>query len=208
MFVKSTHGQHGSTEAVVIAVLVVALVGALGWIFWQNFVDKYDAPPAGTQVANKDKDTVKKDDAKSALRYVDFRVDGKDVTGLILAAPEDVAKLDGASQKLKDFFVADMRKSFPVYDFTTGESATQETKLFTVDRVYGDYAVGSYDGSAAYMAWGPKNATGGIESVAGTQDQGFRCDELRTAKVPAELVDGRCLAPDSDEYLRLVEYAL
>lgn len=38
-----TKKQTGSAHAVIIIVLVVALLGALGWIFWQNFVSKDDA---------------------------------------------------------------------------------------------------------------------------------------------------------------------
>jgi len=35
--------QKGSTHVVIIVILVVALVAALGWIFWQNFIQSKNA---------------------------------------------------------------------------------------------------------------------------------------------------------------------
>ena len=65
---------------------------------------------------------------------------------------------------------------------------------FIVDRVYGDYATGSAPGH--YAIWGPKDGSGAVEEVAGTQNLGMKCSQLEAAKVPSELVDSECYAFD------------
>ena len=44
--------QSGSAHVIIIAVLVVALVGALGWIFWQNFVGEKPVPASSNDDKN------------------------------------------------------------------------------------------------------------------------------------------------------------
>lgn len=60
--------QRGSTEAVLIAVLVIALLFALGWIFWQNFILK-ENPKKETETVIIDKN---KDDAQSQEETLSF----------------------------------------------------------------------------------------------------------------------------------------
>lgn len=40
LMIKNSQRQNGSAHIVIIIVLVVALIGALGYIFWQNFISK------------------------------------------------------------------------------------------------------------------------------------------------------------------------
>jgi hypothetical protein len=51
---KSRINQQGSTHVAIILVLVVALVGTLGFVFWQNFskTDVSDTPEASTETVN------------------------------------------------------------------------------------------------------------------------------------------------------------
>lgn len=57
---KKYHAQKGSAHAVVVICLVLALITALGWIFWQNFIHK---EPTNKQtdvvVVHKDKEIAK-----------------------------------------------------------------------------------------------------------------------------------------------------
>ncbi len=50
--IKNSHNQNGSAHVVIIIILVVALIGALGFIFWQNFF-KNDATST-TSVATEE----------------------------------------------------------------------------------------------------------------------------------------------------------
>jgi hypothetical protein len=46
------HSQKGSAHAVVIIILVAALVMALGFVFWQNFILKSNTPTVSTEITN------------------------------------------------------------------------------------------------------------------------------------------------------------
>jgi len=48
--------QKGSAHVVIIVILVVALLGALGFIFWQNFINKEPAPKQTETTQNQPKD--------------------------------------------------------------------------------------------------------------------------------------------------------
>lgn len=164
--------QHGSVHSVAIIGLVLALIVALGWIFYQNFI--YEEPQATTDDTSLVETGGESDvDAVEEAKYVDLRKD-IDGSGAVVASAEDVSKLEGASQKLKDYFSAN-----------AGESE------FTVDRTYGDFAVGQSTSKSAYLVWGP-DADGAIAELAATQANGFACDTLKAGSVPTELVDGKC----------------
>ncbi len=174
------HQQQGSAHAVVVIVLVLALITALGWIFYQNFV--YKAPTKkDTELVVIDKS--KKQDTNTAKQYHDFRTDKKDTTGVVVASASDVDKLTDAGSALKAYFKAN-----------AGMVMDGMTMKYTVDRLEGDYAVGVDNMTSAYLIWGPKDGTGAIANVAGTQNEGFSCTNLEAAKVPYELVDGKCIA--------------
>ncbi|OYX42403.1 hypothetical protein B7Y94_03415, partial [Candidatus Saccharibacteria bacterium 32-49-12] len=51
---KHYRNQNGSIEVIAIVILVLALVGALGYIVWQKFY--YEKAPATEQVVSPDKD--------------------------------------------------------------------------------------------------------------------------------------------------------
>lgn len=198
--------QQGSATAIVIGVLTAALIGALGWIFWQNFMIKDDVAQNTAQESNdaakvEKAGNVDKEDAGEAAeqKYVDLRTAGNDNSGYVIAAAKDAKNLSGASQALKDYFAIDAGQEITVWDGQTIKST------YTIDRVYGNYAVGQHSGTSAVLLWGPTEGTGKIDRVAGTQNIGFLCEDLMKANVPAELVDGRCFDPslgiaDTTEY--------
>ena len=187
-----TSSQRGSAHVVVTICLVIALLFALGWIFWQNFVHKESTKKdTDVIVVDKNKADANKTDTDTSSKpvYHDYRKNKQDTTGVSLKSASDVDKLTGASDKLKTYFKENVGKS-------AGKDPTGAPAVisYTVDRVYGDYAAGS--GMGAYFIWGPKNGTGAITNVSGTQNLGFKCSELESAKVPSKLVDGRCYAYD------------
>lgn len=173
--------SRGEAMTVVVVILVVALIGALGFIVWQNFVKKDDSQTqqegsAKIQPTTKDEKT---------YSYVDLRTDKKDGTGVMIETATDVdTQLSAASDKLKAY----LKDRITNPEVGMGGQAVQ----ITIDRIYGDYAAGSF-GHNAYEIVGPKDGVGAIESVAGTQNIGMPYDELVKAKVPKELVDSRAL---------------
>jgi hypothetical protein len=178
------HRQRGSAHIVVIVCLVVALVAALGWIFYQNYI--YQDPVKVTKTTA----VVKTDtDKNESTAYQDLRTNKKDGTGLKLSSKADVAKLNNVDPELIAYFqsIAGEKMEKPSHDGTF-------TVVYTIDRVYGKYAAGS--GPNFYRIWGPKDGKGDITEVTGTQDSGFSCEELKAAKVPSVLVDGKCLVGD------------
>lgn len=118
-----------------------------------------------------------------------------------VASANVATELEGASKKLKDYFANDAGTQISILG---GESVA---KTYTVDRVYGDYAVGDYYGSGAYLMWGSTDGSGEITVVSSTQSMGFNCGKLRAAKVPAEMVDGKCFDIDVNGS-ELLEYSL
>jgi archaellum component FlaF (FlaF/FlaG flagellin family) len=48
--IKNSHSQTGSTHAVIIIILVLALLGTLGFVFWQNFTSNDEANNTSTTI--------------------------------------------------------------------------------------------------------------------------------------------------------------
>ena len=96
----SKHTSHtGSAHIVVIICLVLALITALGWIFYQNFIHK-ETPQKDHEVTIVTRQSApsNKQNATANYTYVDYRKDGKDGTGVKIASAQDVDTLTNASQ--------------------------------------------------------------------------------------------------------------
>lgn len=117
--------------------------------------------------------------------YKDFRTKG-DGTGIRLTSASDVDKLD-IDSSLKKFLKSKVGQSIPERE---GEPI--------IDRAYGKYAA-VYGLTNAYTIIGPKNGTGEIAIVAGTQQGGMPCSDLKLASVPSHLVDGKCEVSGSSQ---------
>jgi cytoskeletal protein RodZ len=68
---RRLHEQTGSMHAIIISLFVVALIGALGVVFWQNFVTKNSKGDSTTQVDNENKTTP----AKEEVMYNTYQTD-------------------------------------------------------------------------------------------------------------------------------------
>ncbi len=183
-----SNSQQGSVHVVITICLVVALIFALGWIFWQNFIHK-EATKKDTELVVIDKTKRDNKPADTSIKaftpvYHDFRTKG-DTTGLEIKTAADVDKITDAGADLKAYFIANVGKTIETMD-------GMQTRIYEVDQVYGNYATGTQTGGGAYLVWGPKNGTGVITNVAGTQNDAFGCSELKAAKVPHQLVNGKC----------------
>ncbi|MDB5166970.1 MAG: hypothetical protein JWN26_115 [Candidatus Saccharibacteria bacterium] len=74
---KSRQSQAGSAHLVIIIVLVVALLGALGFVFWQNFINK---PVANQANSSQTTPTTKTDTTTTSPTATGFVVSGWSVS--------------------------------------------------------------------------------------------------------------------------------
>lgn len=174
--------ERGETSAIVTICLVVALVGALGWIFWQNVISK----PADRNIGNTSENTeVSKVTEKpvsqpeaTKLVYKEYGYD----SCIYILEPSDVEKLDAAGVKLKKYLADNVATEFK------NRLGDTDKWTFAVCSYYGDYAEGAFmvDGVKNSLI-GPKDGTGDVELIDAYQAGGFSKSKLQTAKVPQEL---------------------
>lgn len=185
---------------VAVAVLSLAVIGLLVYVVVEKVVLQQDArsrvvesvPPKPDEAPGSEHgpDRQRKP-LPSDAGYVDYRKNGNG-TGKMLDEADDVDEIAGSAE-LKAFLRSKI-----------GEEVMGVKITPVVDRVAGSYAV--VQGlTNAYVIVGPKDGTGPIGIITGTQQLGMKCDELQRAKVPPILVDDRCV----DETGRgLVDYKL
>lgn len=178
---------------ITVVILALALVGVVTYVLVDKFVvrdmdsQKMDTPKTSVTTDMKDSDDGKKNTtapqpaSRHTGKYVDYRQSGKNETGKVLYTAADADALE-VSDEVKQFLKSKI-----------GTEGMGGTKIYpVVDRVDGEYAaVGSM--TNAYVIIGPKNGTGKIDIVAGTQQLGMHCSDLKAAKVPSSLVDGKCV---------------
>lgn len=109
LMVKNSSPQTGSAHVIIIVVLIVALVGTLGFVFWQNFINT-EVSSDQTKAPNKEKnvsvdDSVEKD--RTAAWY-EYKPDGNEYSirlpdGWKLFKPEG-----GGSVSLYGFMAEDI----------------------------------------------------------------------------------------------------
>lgn len=161
--------SKGKSQVIILIILVVlAAVGAGGYWWWTQRQPEQATTTQTQQVVTTPV-------AQPELK--DYRTDGKMGTGMALKQASDVDGLAGDAA-LKEFLKKQM---------------TPDSQLI-IDRVMGLYAVGmqTSERGGGYTVWGPKDGTGEIQRLAGTQNEGFSCSELTAGKVPSGLVDATC----------------
>ena len=144
----------------------------------QTKKDSSDSLEKSRGEGEESSDTAKKE-------YKDFRTKG-DGTGVRLTSASDVDKLD-IDSSLKKFLKSKV-----------GRSILEREGEPIIDRAYGKYAA-VYGLTNAYTIIGPKNGTGEIAIVVGTQQGGMPCSDLKLASVPSRLVDGKCEVSGSSQ---------
>ena len=184
---KSTANKWLIAAVIVMGIIIVAMAT---WIIaGAVYKDKDSSASVKSSQTKKDSsDSIEKargegeepsNEAKK--EYKDFRTKG-DGTGIRLTLASDVDKLD-IDSSLKKFLKSKVGQSIPEREGSVYEPI--------IDRAYGKYAA-VYGLANAYTIIGPKNGTGEIGIVAGTQQSYIPCSDLKAALVPSRLVDGKC----------------
>ena len=184
---KSTANKWLIVAVIVMGIIIVAMAT---WIIaGAVYKDKDSSASVKSSQTKKDSsDSLEKtrgegegSSNETKKEYKDFRTKG-DSTGIRLTSASDVDKLDIDSY-LKKFLKSKVGQPIPEREGSVYEPI--------IDRAYGKYAA-VYGLTNAYTIIGPKNGTGEIAIVAGTQQGGMPCSDLKLASVPSRLVDNKC----------------
>jgi len=193
------YNQQGSAHMVVIICLVVALIGALGWIFWQSFIDK----TSDTNSADVSKVNTSKDDDLQDVSVLPQDIDYTTIKnpdntkGLILKSTADIQSRTDLSDSLKAFLITALDEY--MNEIKNAEGCKDPGNLevsFSLNRVYKQkYVTGGLGGSSDCGAGGAAfiwaEIDGAWQEVAGTQNY-YACSDLKKHAIPSTLVDGKC----------------
>lgn len=185
---KSTANKWLIAAVVIMGIIIVAMAT---WIIAGAVVYKNSGSNSSVKTSQTKKDSSdslektrgegEEPSNEAKKEYKDFRTKG-DSTGIRLTSASDVDKLDIDSY-LKKFLKSKVGQPIPEREGSVYEPI--------IDRAYGKYAA-VYGLTNAYTIIGPKNGTGEIAIVAGTQQGGMPCSDLKLASVPSRLVDNKC----------------
>lgn len=173
-----------------VIVMGLVIIGLVTWIIvgalnkdkgTDSSVKTSETKKESSRLSDKARKEGVKPSDESKKKYKDFRT-GRDGTGTKLTSVSDVDKLD-IDDSLKKFLKSKVGQPIPEREGYTYEPV--------IDRAYGKYAA-VYGLANAYTIIGPKNGTGEIGIVAGTQQSYIPCSDLKAALVPSRLVDGKC----------------
>lgn len=171
-----------------VIVMGLVIIGLVAWIIvgalnknTESSVKTNDTKKESSSLSDKAREEGIKPSSEAKKKYKDFRTGG-DGRGTRLTSASDVDKLD-IDDSLKKFLKSKVGQPIPEREGYTYEPV--------IDRAYGKYAA-VYGLTNAYTIIGPKNGTGEIAIVAGTQQSYIPCSDLKAALVPSRLVDGKC----------------
>lgn len=178
--------QSGSSHLVVVIVLTLALITALGWIVWQNFIHK--EPVAKETEIIKVEDDKKETDV--TLKHYVFSKSGS-TRGRIVASSADVDKyLPEISPELKTYLKSNVGVTVKSSDFdeTKQEIVPKDApNVFEFWEVYGNYAVGystEFSGlGGGYSWWGLAKDGKSVKEIGGGQEA-LTCQALKKMGVP------------------------
>ena len=192
---KSTANKWLIVAVIVMGIIIVAMAT---WIIAGAVVYKNSDSNSSVKTSQTKKDSSdslektrgegEEPSNETKKEYKDFRTKG-DGTGIRLTSASDVDKLD-IDSSLKKFLKSKVGQSIPEREGSVYEPI--------IDRAYGKYAA-VYGLTNAYTIIGPKSGTGEIAIVAGTQQGGMPCSDLKLASVPSRLVDGKCAVSGSSQ---------
>lgn len=190
---KSTANKWLIAAVIVMGIIIVAMAT---WIIAGAVVYKNSDSNSSVKTSQTKKDSSdslektrgegEEPSNETKKEYKDFRTKG-DGTGIRLTSASDIDKLD-IDSSLKKFLKSKVGQPIPEREGSVYEPI--------IDRAYGKYAA-VYGLTNAYTIIGPKNGTGEIAIIAGTQQGGMPCSDLKLASVPSRLVDNKCSESDS-----------
>ena len=159
--------QNGSAHAIVIVLLIVALLGALGFVFYQNFIQK----PADTTSVQSDKD-VQPSEVKSQRVAFESKIYALDYPSDWTAATE--VRDDGSNSAIIQNSDKTVRITFSVSRGTPGGACDTTSQRKVRFYEVSDKPVTKLNGSNAYIVEAMTDAIdGGYDySIGLTQDGG------------------------------------
>lgn len=166
---------------VIIGLVAWIIVGALNKDKSVESSKNNETKKDSSRLSDKAREEEVNPSSETKKKYKDFRTGG-DGRGTQLTSVSDVDKLD-IDDSLKEFLKSKVGQPIPEREGYTYKPV--------IDRAYGKYAA-VYGLANAYTIIGPKNGTGKIDIVAGTQQSYMPCSDLKAASVPSRLVDGKC----------------
>jgi len=180
---KQINGFTVVEIVLVIAIIgLVVILGVIGWNAWNkshtsnsNTASTKSTTPASQSTEDSkqsaDNEEIAKDPTapENTPEFVDFRTNGYNTSGVLIATTNDVAKLTSSGAKLQAFFASHM----------SGTS-------YIVAQLYGNYAVGMQQTAMAPITlWGPTNS-GEMGALVQWQEDP-KCTELSSVKAPHDL---------------------
>jgi hypothetical protein len=180
--------QTGSAHLVIIIILTVAVMGLLGFVFWQNFAQKKaDTTPVSTTTSKQ---------SPVLADMIEYPAT------IFIKSTADVSQLTNAPTSFKDFLVK------TIDDFNADpETKKQDCHLeIGINKIYKQmYASGTwgYTGTGGCAASGFQSLWG-IEhgvwmKMAGTQNDAFGCDDLAKYKIPSAIAGTTCISSGTSE---------
>ena len=181
---SNRHRQAGSAHLVIIIILVAALLCALGFVFWQNFVSQKDDTSVTSSQTTSATTATTAATAESANTLTDYRKSGEDATGISIASATDVTLLTNAPTGFKDFLRATVG---------TKSAGCDAPISFTIDQVDSNFAVGTAGSCGTiYALWGNINGDG-WKQLEFLQQGGFKCIYVDTYKLNPSMTHNTCL---------------
>lgn len=163
--------QNGSAHVVIIVCLVLALTGALGWIFWQNFISKDEASKNITNYAECAAD--KNSKIQESYPEVCVTKDGKSFTNPDQKIEEDLT-VDACTEHEKICFTYPQSWAYSEeskqFDGGAGTVYRDENELVSADKKI-KLSISTGIGQLGGLC-DPENASGYVQTV-----------ETRTVKV-------------------------
>jgi hypothetical protein len=71
--IKNSHKEIGSAHVAIVVILVILLIGALGFIFWQNYTAKNAQQPSTAQTVTDNEDTSSQSERYAVLEDWDVK---------------------------------------------------------------------------------------------------------------------------------------
>ncbi len=186
---KHYRKQTGSAHVAISIVLVIGLLAALGWIFWQNFVQEETVKKPQKVVLSETKDESPKKDNTALIDYKD---------GVVIKNETDLDKLEGAPDSFKAYIMTVIEKNSTTINAADGplecKASVLVRKITKASYSEGMLTPGC---SPNYIkVWGLVD--GEWDELTSAHATWYMCKDLEKHKIPSAIVDEKCFSEDSN----------
>jgi len=178
------------TGKILTITLAVALVVALGFIVWQNFI--YSVPKIESDSTSKTTASKSTDDGDTPVKSPALPDTIDYGTGVKVAAQSDLSKLKNAPATFSSYLYGTIEQANKMAE------ADGCTTTITVKKIYkqlyatgGVNVTGSGCGGGYASLWG--DTEGSWKQLAGSQESSFACSDLVKYNVPAAIAGAMCI---------------